>query len=137
MKNTENSEIISKNRRKYYLKIHLILVVKYRKKLINDILKKFIYNEFNNIAKKYNFTIDEINDDKNHIHLLISYDPNIKISSIVMRLKQISTYNLWLNYEDYLKKIFFKERTFWSDGYFVSSIGYINEDKIKKYIKLQ
>lgn len=107
MKNTENSEIISKNRRKYYLKIHLVLVVKYRKKLINNILKKFIYDEFDNISKRYDFSIDEINDDKNHIHLLISYNPNIKVNSIVMRLKQISTYNLWLNYESYLKKNIF------------------------------
>ena len=96
-----------------------------------------VYVPITNISKRYDVSIDEINDDKNHIHLLISYNPNIKVNSIVMRLKQISTYNLWLNYESYLKKIFFKERTFWSDGYFVSSIGYIDEDKIKKYIKLQ
>ncbi len=45
-----NHEIISKNRRKYYLKIHLVLVVKYRKPLINNTLKDFIYKEFNGIS---------------------------------------------------------------------------------------
>jgi len=137
MKKFNNNEIISKNRRKYYLKIHLVLVVKYRKSLINSVLKDFIYNQFNEISNRYNFKIDEINDDKNHIHLLISYNPNIKINTIVMRLKQISTYNLWLNYSNYLKRHFYKEKTFWSDGYFVSSIGYINEEEIKEYIKNQ
>lgn len=90
---SKNIEIVSKNRRKYYLKIHLVLVVKYRKKLIINEIKDFIYKEFYEISEKNNFNIDEINSDKNHIHLLISYEPTVKISSIVMRLKQISTYN--------------------------------------------
>ena len=137
MKKIKNDGIISKNRRKYYLKIHLVLVVKYRKPLINNLLKGFIYAQFNEISDKYNFKIDEINDDKNHIHLLISYNPNIKINTIVMRLKQISTYNLWLEYDSFLKNHFYRERTFWSDGYFVSSIGYIDEEQVKEYIKNQ
>ena len=137
MKKFKNDEIISKNRRKFYLKIHLVLVVKYRKQLINNMLKDFIYTQFNEISNRYNFIIDEINDDKNHIHLLISYNPNIKINTIVMRLKQISTYNLWLNYENYLRNYFYKEKTFWSDGYFVASIGYIDEKQVKEYIKNQ
>lgn len=137
MKKLINSEFISKNRRKFYLKIHLVLVVKYRKKLIINEIKEFIYKEFYEISGKNNFNIDEINSDKNHIHLLISYEPTIKISSIVMRLKQISTYNLWKEYDKILRNKFYKERTFWSDGYFVSSVGYIDEEKIKKYIKNQ
>lgn len=137
MKKFKNDGIISKNRRKYYLKIHLVLVVKYRKSLIKAGMRDFIYHQFNEISNKYGFKIDEINDDKNHIHMLISYNPNIKINTIIMRLKQISTYNLWLQYEGFLKNHFYRERTFWSDGYFVSSIGYIDEGQVKEYIKNQ
>jgi hypothetical protein len=51
MKKIKNDGIISKNRRKYYLKIHLVLVVKYRKPLINNLLKGFIYAQFSKSTK--------------------------------------------------------------------------------------
>ncbi|MDR1656881.1 MAG: transposase, partial [Deltaproteobacteria bacterium] len=40
-------------------------------------------------------------------------------------MKQYSTYHIWRNplYKPILQQHFWKERTFWSDGYFVSSIG--------------
>ena len=45
------------------------------------------------------------------------------ISGTVKRLKQLSTVWLWKGYKEDLKKEFWKERTFWSDGYFVCSVG--------------
>ena len=56
--------------------------------------------------------------DKDRIHLLITYSPDISITSIVRRLKQKSTHELWNNYSGFLTKHFWKEHTFWSDGYF-------------------
>ena len=44
--------------------------------------------------------------DKNHIHLLIDYEPKISILQIVRRLKQKSTIDLWKNYNDILSKYF-------------------------------
>jgi putative transposase len=137
MESSQKNEVISKNRRKYYLKIHLILVVKYRKHLLEGVLDTYIIKQIKNISDKYEFIIEEINTDSNHIHILISFSPNIKISSIVMRLKQISTYNIWKKYETILKYHFYKERTFWSDGYYVSTVGYIDINKVINYIKNQ
>ena len=119
-KRIKQNEFISKNRRKYYLKIHLVLVIKYRKHLL--------LNEFK---------IEAINSDLNHIHLLINYTPNITISSIVRILKQETTFHSWLIYENLLKDYFYREKTLWSDGYFVSSVGYLDEETIKNYIKNQ
>ena len=86
------------------------------------------------ISEKKDFKIEEINSDLNHIHILISYDPKISISSIVRSLKQETTFYIWKKCNNYLSKIFYKEKTFWSDGYFVSSVGYINEQIIRNYI---
>jgi len=128
-------EYISKNRKKYYLKAHIVFVTKYRKQLfknkeIDFKIKDLIYE----ISNKREFTIDTMETDKNHIHLLISYAPNISISSIVRCLKQNTTYHLWKLFPLQLSKFYFKEKTFFSDGYFVSSVGELNEDDIKKYI---
>ena len=124
----------SKNRKKFYLKAHLIFATKYRKNIINNSIKNDLIFKIKLISEKKDFKINEINSDLNHIHILISYDPKISISSIVRCLKQETTIYLWNKYNKFLVKNYYKEKTFWSDGYFVSSIGYINEDIIKNYI---
>ena len=122
----------SKNRHKYYLKCHLIFVCKYRKQLITDEVREYILNAFKNIEKSSDFGIEIMETDKDHIHMLVRYPPNISVSSIVRRLKQCSTLSLWKQFSVMLAKQFWKEHTFWSDGYFVCSIGEANLDTIIK-----
>ena len=129
----------SKNHSKYSLKVHLVFVVKYRKKLLVDevVVRKLKY-KLSEIATRSNFRIEIMEIDKDHIHLLIDYEPKVSIVQIVRRLKQESTAFLWKNFEGLLKKEFWKERTFWSDGYFVCSIGEgASYETIKKYVREQ
>jgi len=126
----------SKASAKYLLKIHLILVCKYRKQLLietGDYCKQAMFE----ISQISNFKIDTMEVDKDHIHLLLDIEPKVSVSSIVNRLKSISTNRLWKRYKDYLKNHFWKERTLWSDGYFVCSTGNANMETIKKYIETQ
>ena len=127
----------SKNRHKYYLKCHLIFVCKYRKQLMTDEVRKHILNVFKNIEKQSDFGIEIMKTDKDHIHMLISYPPNISVSSIVRRLKQFSTLSLWKQFPIMLTKQFWKEHMFWSNGYFVCSIGEANPNTVRKYIENQ
>jgi putative transposase len=136
MKKLNSNEIISKNRRKYYLKIHLVLVTKYRKSILINDFNNFIKEKIKEISLKYSFKIDLINSDKNHIHILISFTPNLTVSSIVRVIKQESTVISWKHYNNYLKNYYYKEKTLWSDGYFVSSVGYIDENTVKNYVKV-
>ena len=127
----------SKNRHRYYLKAHLIFVCKDRKQLlkgdVDDTVKSCFYEESDNSK----FSIDIMESDKDHIHLLITYFPDISITSTVRRLKQKATHELWNNYSGFLTKHFWKEDTFWSDCYFVYSVGKANPDTIRKYIESQ
>lgn len=86
----------SKNRKKFYLKAHLIFATKYRKNIINNSIKNDLVFKIKLISEKKNFKINEINSDLNHIHILISYDPKISISSIVRCLKQETTIYLFM-----------------------------------------
>lgn len=62
----------------------------------------------------------------------------VVIVQIVRRLKQETTFELWKVHESYLKKHFWQERTFWSDGYFACSIGEgVSYDTIQEYIRNQ
>lgn len=128
----------STNRHKYYLKVHLVFVCKYRKKLLNnnqiDFKVKTIFKE---IESKNDFQIDIMETDKDHIHLLVSYPPKLSLTSIVRKLKQESTIQLWKCFPVYLSNYFWKEHTFWSDGYFACSIGEASPETIKRYIENQ
>lgn len=89
------------------------------------------------ISKNNDFEIKIMNSEVDHLHMLISMKPTISVSQIVRVLKQESTIYIWSKYRKELKKNFWKENTFWSDGYFVASIGNANEQTIQKYIENQ
>ncbi|MBZ5751923.1 IS200/IS605 family transposase [Metabacillus sp. DBTR6] len=126
----------TKNHSKFLLMCHLIFVCKYRKKLfipLGNNVKQLMHD----IANRYHFRIVEMEVDKNHIHLLIHYEPKMSILEIVRLLKQMTTLHIWKQHEKYLVKHFWKERTFWSDGYFACSIGNVSRETIQKYIQEQ
>ena len=131
------SNYISKNRCKYSLKIHLIFVCKYRKKLLIKTISEDIKQIIFEISLNSSFSIDVLETDQDHIHMLLNITPQFAISSIVNRLKSISTYRIWKLHHGYLKQQFWKENTFWSDGYFVCSIGEASADTIRRYIETQ
>ena len=132
------NEYISEDRHKYYLKAHVILVCKYRKRLLADprmdIEAKSIIQS---IADRSDFQIEVMETDADHIHMLISYPPRLSVTSIVRKIKQESTVQLWKVFAPILSKHFWKEHTFWSDGFFACSIGEANPATIRKYIENQ
>jgi len=75
--------------------------------------------------------------DKDHIHYMIETEPAISVSKIVNLMKSYTTYHIWERYPDYLRKHFWKERTFWTDGYFACSVGNVSEEMLWRYIENQ
>lgn len=134
---TQDSNYISTNRSKHYLKCHLIFVCKYRKELLTDPLKEDMKSILKAIADRSDFDIELFESDIDHIHFLIRYIPRLSISSIVRRLKQESATVIWKKHPSILKRNFWNERTFWSDGYFVCSIGEASPQTIRQYILSQ
>ena len=116
---------------------NLIFVCKYRKKLLTNQLKEDMKSILQTIANRSDFEIEIFESDVDHIHFLIKYIPRLSISSIVRRLKQESAIAIWKKQPLILKRNFWKERTFWSDGYFVCSIGEASPKTIQQYILSQ
>ncbi|WP_120953411.1 IS200/IS605 family transposase [Helicobacter sp. L8] len=130
---------LSTNRSKHNLKAHLILVCKYRKKLLVGDVAIFIKSVVEEIEESSDFTIIAMETDKDHLHLMIQYIPRLSISSIILRIKQMTTYRVWREprFIPFLRKHFWKEQTFWTDGFFACSIGEANPETIKRYIENQ
>ena len=124
------------NRRKYSLKVHIVLVTKYRKQLlqgsIDDVKQKIL-----DIANTRGYEIIAMETDKDHMHFLLSYDATDRVCDIVKIVKQETTYYLWQKYNSVLSKQYWKKKIFWSDGYFACSIGEVSSATIQKYIESQ
>jgi putative transposase len=131
---SKKSNYITTNRSKHYLKIHLIFVCKYRKPLLIGNLNEDMKTILENITNNSDFSIEVMESDISHIHFLIRYIPRLSVSSIVRKLKQESTKQIWSLYSDVLSQEFWLEKTFWSDGYFACSIGEASPETIREYI---
>lgn len=131
-------DYISQNHSKHLLMVHLIFSCKYRKKLLFRYGKE-IKQIFYDISVEKDFNVIEMEIDKDHIHLLVQYPPTKSILEVVRLFKQISTYRIWRQNNNHirLRKQFWKEKTFWSDGYFACSIGQVSKEMIEKYIQNQ
>ena len=125
------------NRQKYSLKVHIVLVTKYRKQLLKGSITDDVKQEILDIANTRGYEIIAIETDKDHIHFLLSYDTADRVCDIVKIVKQETTYHLWQKYSSVLSKQYWKKKIFWSDGYFACSIGEVSSATKQKYIESQ
>lgn len=125
------------NRRKYSLKVHIVLVTKYRKQLLQGSIADDVKQKILDIANTRDYEIIAMETDKDHIHFLLSYDATDRVCDIVKIVKQETTYYLWQKYNSVLSKQYWKKKIFWSDGYFACSIGEVSSATIQKYIESQ
>lgn len=125
------------HRRKYSLKVHIVSVVKYRKRLLEGCIADLVKQKIFNICELNKWEIIAMETDKDHIHFLMGYDTTDRIYDIVKIVKQETTYCLWQKYDNFLSKQYWKKKIFWSDGYFASSIGEVSLAAIQKYIESQ
>ena len=135
--NGVNSNYNRHNRRKYSLKVHIVLVTKYRKQLLKGSIADDVKQKILDIANTRGYEIIATETDKDHIHFLLSYDATDRVCDIIKIVKQEITYYLWQKYNSVLSKQYWKKKIFWSDGYFACSIGEVSSATIQKYIESQ
>lgn len=125
------------NRRKYSLKVHIVLVTKYRKQLLKGSIADDVKQKILDIADTRGYEIIAMEIDKDHIHFLLSYDATDRVCDIVKIVKQETTYYLWQKYNSVLSKQYWKKKIFWSDGYFAYSIGEVSSATIQNILRVR
>ena len=125
------------NRRKYSLKVPIVLVTKYRRQLLKGTIADDVKQKIFDICNSNSWNMIAMETDKDHVHFLVSYDAADRVCDIVKVVKQQTTYHLWQKYSDFLSRQYWKKKIFWSDGYFACSIGEVSSATIQKYIENQ
>lgn len=123
--------------RVYSMKAHIILVTKYRKSILQNDIEVSMKEIMKEISRYWKFEIEAIECDLDHMHILISYNFRDRIDKIIDSIKMNSTKSIWKTYASELSKVYYRERTFWSDGAFVCSTGGVGTDIIINYINNQ
>lgn len=119
----------------FALNYHLILVVKYRRNVLDDIISSRLKEIFDYISPNYNITALEWNHDKDHIHILFKAEPNSELSKFINAYKSASSRLIKKEYPS-IKKYLWKDH-FWSRSFCLISTGGASIDVIREYIKKQ
>ncbi len=80
-----------------------------------------------------NCRVEEIKADKDHLHFLLQYPPTVDLSSVIGTLKGKSAKRMLDNFGSFLYGK--HERTLWSSGYFLCSVGGATLEILKSYIE--
>jgi putative transposase len=75
----------------YSLTAHLVLVTKYRRKVINSAILSRLNEIFKDTLDKWDSQLVEFNGEPDHVHLLISYPPHTQLSKLIANLKTVSS----------------------------------------------
>lgn len=126
-----------KHRRKFLLKVYLVLVTKYRKPILKNRISDDVKQKIFDLSKIYRWNILAMETDKDHIHILLSYDTTERVCDMVKIIKQETNHHLRTRYFDFLSSHYWKRQIFWSDGYFACNVGDVSTTTIQKYIETQ
>lgn len=119
----------------FLLHYHLILVMKYRRKVFDDAISERAREIFEYIAPKYHITLEEWNHDKDHVHILFKAHPNTEISKFINAYKSASSRLLKKEFPQIRQKLW--EEYFWSQSFCLLTTGGATIEIIKKYIENQ
>jgi putative transposase len=110
--------------------------VKYRKALLSQDVVASIVSTLRGIEERYDLNVEQFGDDKNHVHLLVSFHPKHSIGEIVRIIKSLTARRLFEQHPELKKALWGGE--FWTDGYYAGTVGTGgNWSVVERYVKNQ
>lgn len=129
------TELDTNNHSVFLLYYHLILVVKYRRKVFSDQMSQYAKNIFIRISSSYNITLEEWNHDNDHVHVMVRAHPNTEISKFINAYKSASSRLIKKDFPEVRRKLW--KEMFWSRSYCLLTTGGAPIEIIRKYIESQ
>ncbi|MBT2218680.1 IS200/IS605 family transposase [Virgibacillus dakarensis] len=125
----------SNNHSVFLMYYHLVLVVKYRRKVIDDTVSDYAKDKFVSLSEKYNITLVEWNHDIDHIHIVFKAQPNSELSKFINAYKSASSRLIKKDFPHVRKKLW--KEMFWSRSFCLLTTGGSPIEVVKKYIENQ
>jgi len=121
----------------YKLSVHIVLVTKYRRKVITAEILAELEKIFSRLCEMRKCQLISFNGESDHCHLLVDMYPDVAPSKLVNTLKTVSSRLIRRDYSQHLKKFYYQKPVLWTGAYCVISTGGAPLEVIKKYIESQ
>ena len=118
------------------LHYHLVFVTKYRRRPITGRVREFLRAVLAKVCADFGGTLDEMDGEADHVHLLVSMPPKVAPAILVNCLKGVSSRHLRRQRFPEVRRALWGEH-FWSPSYFISSAGGATLAKLRAFIQQQ
>lgn len=119
----------------YLLNYHLVMVIKYRRKVINDEVSEYLKHQFVRVGEFYGVTLQEWNHDVDHVHVLFRATPHTEIAKFLNAYKSSSSRMVKKKFPEITQYLW--KSAFWTQSYCLISTGGAPLEVVKKYIENQ
>lgn len=135
IKGDKSMELDNNNHSVFLMYYHLVIVIKYRRKIIDEVISSRLKEIFESVSPSYNITLQEWNHDKDHVHILFKAHPNSELSKFINAYKSASSRLIKKEYQQ-IRQSLWKEY-FWSRSFCLLTTGGAPIELIKRYIESQ
>ena len=131
----ESMELDNNNHSVFLLHYHLVLVIKYRRNVIDEVISNRLKEIFEYVSLRYNITLQEWNQDKDYVHVLFKAHPNSELSKFINAYKSASSRLIKKEYQQLRGSLW--NEFFWSRSFCLLTTGGAPLEIIKRYIENQ
>ena len=132
MENTKKS----RSHAVFNVKLHIVLVTKYRRKTLTPELLDYLKEAFADCLNAWRCELVEFGGEPDHVHLLVDIHPALDISVLINNLKTASARRARNRFVEHLA-VFYKKPLFWHRAYFVGSVGGATLETVRAYVDAQ
>jgi putative transposase len=114
---------------------HIVWTPKYRKRVLKGVLAERIKELLIQCAEINRWEVHEMNVQIDHIHVILQLDTRTSVAWAVQMFKGGSSKKIREEFPE-LEEFLWGD-SLWSDGYFAETVGRVDEEVIKKYVRNQ
>ena len=120
----------------YNLKLPIVFVTKYRRKILNPELLAYLKTALTETLTAWRYEMIEFGGEEDHVHMLVNIHPALDISALINNLKTASARRIRNRFTEHLKPFYWKP-LFWHRAYYISSVGGATLETVKAYAERQ
>ena len=132
---TKSQDFHRKTHCVFAMHVHLVFVTKYRSRVFDGDSINRLRILFTRICTDFEAELVQMDEEDNHVHLLVKYPPKVAVSNLVNSLKGVSNRMLRQERPDLAARYW--KGALWSPSYFAASCGGAPIIILKDYIKQQ
>ena len=120
----------------FLLTYHLVLVTKFRNPVLQGNVRESVFSTIRDILTERDCNLIEMNGEADHIHVLFEAGPEVSLMELVNVIKTKTARFARRDFPDEVQKYYWKQY-FWTDSYFVTTVGSNTIDVVTEYIRNQ